>query len=117
TVNYTAADPDIDFTIQGNGTVTVNQQACATITCLGESVVYNNSQEAYVSMQFSINGGTNWFGFNNDAYVNGGESVQVATPAGSNIVLKAKCVNQYQNWSNTLLSNSGSQYVYVLQNG
>lgn len=119
TVNYIAPvqDDDIDFDIQGNGTVTVNEQACATIKCLGESVVYNNSQEAYVKVQFSLNGGSSWYGFNNDNNVAGGELVQVATPSGSNIVIKATCTNANNNWSNTLLSNSGSQYVYVLQNG
>src|SRR5690606_6152711 len=96
-----AQDDNVDFDVQNNGTVTVNETACATITCLGESVVYSNSQEAYVKIQFSLNGGSSWYGFNNDQNVNGGESVQVATPSGSNLVIKATCTNANNNWSNT----------------
>jgi hypothetical protein len=111
-------DDDIDFDVQGNGTVTVNETACATITCLGESVIYSNTQEAYVKIQFSLNGGSTWYGFANDQNVAGGENVSVNTPAGSNVVIKATCKNATNSWSNTrcfrILEVSGSTFYKMV---
>lgn len=106
-----------DFTIDPNGTVNVTNNSCTTIKCLGESVIYNNSQDAYVSVEYSIDGGNNYFYLNGGNYVNGGEQTTVATPAGSDVVIKSICVNENGGWSNTEISNLGSQYVYVLKNG
>ena len=109
--------PVDDFTIDPNGTVNVTNNSCTTIKCLGESVVYNNSQDAFVSVQYSIDGGNNYFFLNGGNHVNGGEQTTVATPAGSEVVIKSVCVNENGGWSNTEISNLGSQYVYVLKNG
>ena len=105
------------FTIDPNGTVSVSNDYCTTIKCLGESVVYNYSQEAYVSVQYSIDGGSSYFHLDGGNYVDGNEQTTVLTPDGSDIVIKANCVNQNGGWSNTEISNTGSQYVYVLKNG
>ena len=70
-----------------------------------------------MKIQFSLNGGSSWYGFANDNNIAGGEQVSVNTPAGSNVVIKAICTNANQNWTNTLVSNSGSEWVYVLKNG
>ncbi|UKN00165.1 hypothetical protein K6119_10510 [Paracrocinitomix mangrovi] len=105
------------FDIQGNGTVQVNNDVCATIKCLGESVVYNNSQEAFVKVEYSVNGGSTWYSFNNGNNVAGGEQLTAAANNGAQIVLKATCTNQQGNWTNTEISNTNSQYVYVLKNG
>lgn len=117
TVNYTVTSQEPDFEIEPDGGVTVNNESCVNIKCLGESVVYNNSQEAYVVVDFSVNGGQNWYAFNNENYVNGGENIDVAVPANGEVALRAHCVNANGNWSNTEISNNGSQYVYVLKNG
>jgi len=106
-----------DINVEGDGTVHVDENFCANIKCLGESVIYNNSQEAYVTVEYSIDGGSSWYEFNGDNYVNGGEQLTVQAPTGSDIVLRSICVNEQGNWANTEVSNSGSQYVYVLQNG
>ena len=105
------------FNVDNTGTVNVEDNFCATIKCLGESVIYNNSQDAYVSLEYSIDGGSNYFAFNNNNYVQGGEQTIVQTPQGSEIVIKATCVNQNGNWSNVEISNTSSQYVYVLKDG
>ncbi|MCB9223882.1 MAG: hypothetical protein H6582_06860 [Crocinitomicaceae bacterium] len=106
-----------DINVNNNGSVQLSSNFCANIKCLGESVVYNNNQDAFVKVQYSIDGGTTWYYFNNDNNVNGGENITVQAPTGSNIVLRAVCTNAQGNWSNTETSNTGSQYVYVLQNG
>ncbi len=108
---------DIDVTVGGDGGVTVDQTSCATITCLGESVIYNNSQEAYVSVEYTIDDGSNWYAFNGGNNVSGGESTIVQVTDNSTVAIKATCVNESGNWTNVEVSNDGSQYAIVLQNG
>jgi hypothetical protein len=108
---------NVDFSIGGNGVVNVNENVCATIKCLGEAVVYNNTQDAFVRISYSLNNGVDWYEFNNNNYVNGGEQETVQVPSGGKVVLKAYCQNPSGNWSNTITTNTGSQWVYVLKNG
>ncbi|MEO9533809.1 MAG: hypothetical protein ABJG68_02340 [Crocinitomicaceae bacterium] len=116
-VSNAPVDTGGGFDIDNSGNVHVEENYCATIQCLGESVIYNNSQDAYVSVEYSIDGGSTYYAFNNNNYVQGGEQTTVQTPAGSDIVIKATCVNQNGNWSNVEISNTSSQYVYVLKDG
>lgn len=110
-------DSTVDFDINPNGSVTVSQTVCANIKCLGESVVYSNSQDAFVKISYSVDNGVTWSNFNNNNYVNGGEQESVLVPTGSNVVLKAFCTTANGSWTNTIKTNTGSQYVYVLRNG
>ncbi len=113
TITYTA-EPEFDVT--SNGTVTTSTNFCATIKCIGEDVMYNGSEQAYVKVGVSTNGST-YYGFNSNNKVAGGETQTILVPSGSSVSLKAYCYNNSNTWNNTLTSNSGSEWVHVLKNG
>jgi len=106
-----------DFAVETSGAVAVKENVCATLKCLGEAVVYSNTQDAFVKITYSIDNGIKWFDFNNANFVKGGEQTTVQVPNGSQVVFKALVQTENGSWTNTLTTNASSEWVYVLRNG
>ncbi len=107
---YLEADTKVDFDIIEDGTVIVNDRVDVKFTALGSA--FSNSYDQ-VSMQYSMDGGSNFTDLWNGNYIqNGWEFTVEDIDPGSEIVLNSMWYDYYYRRYGSQKSNSSWTLVY-----